>query len=55
MLVNVKFYYRIQRFCTETINKNILQDQLHSCLRLDDVEVDSKTHSKHNFILSNEI
>ncbi|CCI19535.1 hypothetical protein MICAF_5140003 [Microcystis aeruginosa PCC 9807] len=40
---------------TETINTNILQNQLDSCLRVEDFEVNSKTQTKNNFILSNEI
>ena len=38
---------------TEAINTNILQDQLDSCLRGEDFEVNSKTQTRDNLILSN--
>ncbi len=40
---------------TEAINTNILQQQLDSCLRVEDFEVNSKTQTKDNFILTNEM
>jgi len=40
---------------TEAINTKILQQQLDSCLRVEDFEVNLKTQTKDNFILSNEM
>jgi hypothetical protein len=40
---------------TEAMNTKILQQQLDSCLRVEDFEVNSKTQTKDNFILSNEM
>jgi hypothetical protein len=37
------------------MNTKILQQQLDSCLRVEDFEVNSKTQTKDNFILSNEM